>query len=95
MLGARAIDNRVAKLEELEAKKKAVEAEIEKVRAELTGEMVDLGTDELHGSKFLVSYKDIVSNRFDTTKFKKDHASLYSAYLRVSMSKRFGFKAVA
>ena len=89
MLGVRAIDNRVAKISELEARKAALEAEIEAVKSELKDEMSERGVDELHGSRFKVSWKEVVSSRLDSALFKKERADLYKSYLKSVSSKRF------
>ena len=89
MLGARAIDNRVAKIADIEARKRELNAELEALKNELKDEMSERGIDELHGSKFRVSWKDVVSHRFDSALFKKERGALYSEYLKVVSDKRF------
>ena len=95
MLGVRAIDNRVAKIEELEARKAAIVAEIDKVKGELQEDMVEKGVDELRGLHYKVSWKEVVSNKLDTTLLKKEHKALYDAYLKATSARRFLWKAVA
>ena len=47
---------------------------------------------ELIGDEHKASYKEVVSNRFDSAAFKKDgYADLYKAYHKPSISMRFNF----
>ncbi|UOF92965.1 YqaJ viral recombinase family protein [Fodinisporobacter ferrooxydans] len=39
-----------------------------------------------------VIWKSVASNRFDSTKFKKDHPDLYGQYVKESLSRRFSVK---
>ena len=95
MLGARAIDNRVAKIAELEARKADLVAEIDKIKAELQDDMTEKGVDELNGFHYKVTWKEVVSNKFDTTLFKKERKALYDAYLKATAARRFLWKEVA
>ena len=88
-MGNRAIDNRVAKLMELEAQKKAIEEAQEAIRAELKADMESKGVDEIKTGKYIIRWKEVVSNRFDTSSFKKDFLELYEKYSKKQASKRF------
>ena len=69
-----------AMIADLEAKAAAVK---ESIIADMDGaEMVEADI-------FTIRYQTIISNRLDTTTFKKDHNDLYSAYLKESTAKRF------
>lgn len=46
-------------------------------------------SEELLVGPYTVRYKVIVSNRFDTTSFKKTHADMYADFLKESTSRRF------
>ena len=46
-------------------------------------------TEELCVGTHMVRYKTIVSNRFDTTGFKKEHADMYANFVKASTSRRF------
>lgn len=45
--------------------------------------------EELCVGSYTVRYKTVVSNRFDTTSFKKLHADMYADFLKESTSRRF------
>ena len=78
-------DYEEAKADEDDAKKRKDEA------ANKLKEM--LGDSErgfVHDRK--VSWSNVVTNRFDTKRFEKDHAELYQGYLNTSTSRRFSIK---
>lgn len=45
--------------------------------------------EELLVGPYMIRYKTVVSNRFDTTSFKKVHADIYADFLKESTSRRF------
>lgn len=58
----------------------------------LKGYMTEEGIEELIGDEHKATYKEVISNRFDSTAFKKDgYADLYKAYQKPSASMRFNF----
>ena len=59
---------------------------------ELKNEMTARDVDELDTGTFKMSYKEVVSNRFDSKAFQKDNEVIYKAYLKESVSKRFTIK---
>lgn len=64
-------------------------AEMESVKDEVKAEMTARGIDEMTVSCFKVRYKEVSSNRFDSTEFKKTHSELYEQYCKKTVSKRF------
>ena len=88
----RQIDNRMNKLVELDEQKKALEAEIEKLKAEMQAEMGESETIET--DNFLIRWTHTVTNRFDSKAFQKDHAKLYTAYCKPQAGRRFSYAAV-
>ena len=48
--------------------------------------MLEHGIKSWDGGKFIATIaKDSVTNTFDTTRFKKDHADLYEQYIKQSV----------
>lgn len=88
-MGSRAIENRVRKLKELEAQRKAIVDQIEAIQDEIKKDMEAQGTDEIHTPNFVIRFKDVISRRFDSKLFKADHVSLYEAYTRPTVCRRF------
>lgn len=66
-------------------------AEYEKCEAKIKEQMVADGIDTLIGSEHKATYKEIVSNRFDSTAFRRDHADMYESYKKRSSTMRFTF----
>lgn len=73
----------------MEAEAKALKEAIE---AELKEMMETEGVDTLIGDEHKATYKEVVSNRFDSTAFKKaGHEDLYKEFSKPSKSMRFTF----
>lgn len=66
-------------------------AEYEKCEAIIKEQMMAEGVDTLIGSEHKATYKQIISHRFDSTAFKKDHADMYESYKKQSSCMRFTF----
>ena len=68
------------------------EAELERLEAEVKSHMTSEGIDTLIGDEHKATYKEVVSNRFDSKTFKADgYEDLYKAYTKPSKSMRFTF----
>lgn len=50
-------------------------------------------TEELTAGQYIIRWTSIVSNRFDTTAFKKVMPDVYNAYTRAVSSRRFSISA--
>lgn len=86
----RQIDNRLKKLAELEAQKKELEEQIKAIQEDLKADMGDL--EEIDTGKWIVRWTKSISNRFDTTAFKKAHSKLYKDFCKETESRRFSYK---
>jgi predicted phage-related endonuclease len=77
------------------AQYKLIEAEAkanrEAAEAKVKALMEENDIDTLLGDEHKATWKEIVSNRFDSTAFKKDHADMYKTYQKESKSMRFTF----
>lgn len=62
---------------------------VESLKSQLKSECIRRNEDEINTDVFIVRYKDVTSRRFDTESFKKEHAKLYSKYIKENVSKRF------
>ncbi len=51
--------------------------------------MTEQGVDTLTGDDFKITWKSVQSSRFDSKKFKADHADIYAMYTRKTETKRF------
>ncbi|WP_024295622.1 hypothetical protein [Lacrimispora indolis] len=88
-MGERAIVNRVKKLKAIEEQQTALKAEADKLKEEIKKEMHARGAEELKAGAFLVQWKTIIKNRFDSKSFQKEHKTLYSQYMSQTSEKRF------
>ena len=83
------IETRVAALQEWEAIAEEARAEAEAIRDQIKAEMLSRDTEELEAGRFIVRWTSVLSSRFDTTAFKKEHAEMYRQYTRQTASRRF------
>lgn len=83
------ITSKVHRLKKLQAKAADIETEIKAIQDELKSELIAADTDEMSAGIFKISYKEVISNRFDSKAFKATHADLYSQYTKQTTSRRF------
>lgn len=81
------MESKIAKLQEWEAL--AEEAKAEALRDEIKAEMLTRDIEEMEAGRFIIRWTSVLSNRFDTTTFKKDHAEMYKQYTKQTASRRF------
>ena len=74
--------------DELASKAKA-KAKADAIRDALKEEMLRLDTEELNAGAYIVRYTSVISNRFDSTTFKKLYADLYKDFTKAVSSRRF------
>ena len=82
----------VAKIEALTEWESVIEeakAEAEAIRDAIKAEMMERDTEELTAGQYIVRWTSIISNRFDTTSFKKVMPDVYQAYTKQITSRRF------
>lgn len=85
----RMIENRVKRLQEIEAQQKELETAAEAIRAELKADMEEKGLDELKTKNFILRWKEIISNRLDGKALKAALPDVYGQFCRASTSHRF------
>jgi predicted phage-related endonuclease len=64
-------------------------AEADSLRDEIKAEMLNRDTEELTAGQYIVRYTTVLSNRFDSTAFKKIMPEIYKAYTKQVSSRRF------
>ena len=77
--------------DELASKAKA---KVDAIRDALKEEMLRLDTEELNAGAYILRYTNIISNRFDTTTFKRLYADLYKDFTKAVSSRRFTVSSV-
>jgi len=70
-------------IKELETLKKEKENKLK----EMIGE-----AEKAYVGNYVITWKNVVSMRFDTKKFKKDHPDLYAQYAKETLYRRFSIK---
>lgn len=86
----------VAKIEALNEWENIIEeakAEAEALRDSIKAEMMERNVEELEAGAYIIRWTSILSNRFDTTGFKKAYGDLYKAFTKQTASKRFTISA--
>ena len=83
------ITSKIEALKELEALIDEAKAEAESLRDEIKQEMLNRDTEELEVGQYIVRWTSVLSQRFDTTAFKKVMPDVYKAYTKQVSSRRF------
>lgn len=87
------LEDRIAKMQEWENLAAEAQAEAEAIRNTIKAEMQERDTEELQAGRFIIRWTSVVSNRFDSSAFKKVHGDLYKAFCRATSSRRFTISA--
>ena len=80
---------KVEQLREWEALLEEAQKEAEALRDSIKGEILAQDTEELQVGAYIIRWTSVLSNRFDSTSFKKEYADLYKSYTKQVSSKRF------
>ena len=88
-MSTKEMESKIAKLQEWEALAEEAKAEIENLKDEIKAEMLARDTEEMEAGRFICRWTSVLSNRFDTTAFKKEHTEMYKQYTKQTVSKRF------
>lgn len=84
------LEAKVRELLELKRMKEEIEAEITSIEDGIKSVMGDEET--LLAGAFKVTWTPYNSSRFDSARFKKDHAELAAAYTKTTTSRRFSVR---
>lgn len=80
-------------LNKYEAMMEELKAEAETIRNTIKAEMEAREVEELIAGQYIVRYTAVLSNRFDSTAFKKVMPDIYKAYTKQVSSRRFSISA--
>ena len=80
-------------LNKYEAMMEEIKGEADAIRNSIKAEMEAREVEELIAGQYIVRYTAVLSNRFDSTAFKKVLPDLYKAYTKQVASKRFSISA--
>ena len=80
-------------LNKYEAMIEEMKAEADAVRDTIKAEMTERDTEELIAGQYIIRWTSVLSNRFDSTGFKRVCPELYKAYTKQVSSRRFTISA--
>ena len=80
-------------LNKYEAMMDELKAEADAIRNSIKAEMEARDVEELIAGQYIIRFTSVLSNRFDSTAFKKIYGDLYKAYTKQVASKRFSITA--
>ena len=83
------IVSKIEQLQEIEELIAEAKAEAEKIKDEIKAEMYKRNTEEMKVGKYIVRWTEVLSNRFDSTAFKKLFPDVYKEFTKVCSSRRF------
>ncbi len=80
---------------ELMSQIEQLQAEAEAIKDVLKGQMLERETEELEGNGWRATWHNTKSSRFDTKRFKADHADLYGQYTVKTTGTRFTLNQIS
>ena len=83
------ITSKIEALKELETLIEEAKAEAEALRDEIKSEMLNRNTEEMEAGQYIVRWTSVLSQRCDTTAFKKVMPDVYKSFTKQVSSKRF------
>ena len=88
-MSANEITTKIEALRELEELIEEAKVEAESLRDEIKAEMLNRNTEEMSVGQYIVRFTSVLSNRFDTTGFKRAYGELYKEFTKQTASRRF------
>ena len=79
----------IEQLKEWEAILEEAQSEVEALRDCIKAQMLERDTEELQVGAYIIRWTSVLSTRFDSTAFKKEHGELYKEFTKQVASKRF------
>lgn len=76
-------------LNKYEAMVEEMKVQADTIRNEIKAEMESRELEEMIAGQYIIRYTAVLSNRFDTTAFKKVMPEIYKAYTKQVSSRRF------
>ena len=83
------ITSKIEALKDLESLIEEAKAEAEALRDEIKSEMLSRDTEELEAGQYIVRWTSVLTQRFDTTAFKKVMPEVYKEYTKQVSSRCF------
>ena len=89
-MSANEIQSKVRELKELKLMQEELAAEITAIEDALKAAMGE--QEEMVCGEYKLTYQTVISSRFDSTRFKKEHADLAAAYTKATSYRRFSVR---
>ena len=89
-MSANEIQSKARELKELKVMKEELEAEIAAIEDALKAAMGE--QEEMFCGEYKLTYQTVSTSRFDSTRFKKEHADLASEYTKTTTCRRFSVR---
>ena len=87
------IITKIELLNEYEEMLEEIKNETEALRDAIKSEMLAQDTEEMIAGQYIVRWTSVLTNRFDSTAFKKVMPDVYKAYTKQVSSRRFTITA--
>ena len=87
------LESKIAKMQEYEALAEEAKAEAEALRDEIKAELPNRNTEEVTTGKYIIRWTSVLSQRFDSTAFKRAMPDVYKAFTKQVSSRRFSISA--
>lgn len=65
------------------------QAEAEAIKDSIKAEMLEQQTEELEAGTYIIRWTSVLTNRFDSTAFKREYGELYKRFTKQISSRRF------
>ena len=83
------LETKITKMQEWEALAEEAKAEAEALRDEIKAELTRRNAEEVTTGKYIVRWTSVLSQRFDSTAFKRAMPDVYKAFAKQVSSRRF------
>ena len=87
------ITSKIEALKELEALIEEAKAGAKSLRDAIKAEMLNRNTEEMEAGQYIVRWTSVLSQRFDSTAFKKVMPDVYRSFTKQTASRRFSISA--
>lgn len=83
------INEVIKEIKEYQAMQDELKRQIDELKAQAIEYLADNEIDEFLSDEGKITYREVISKRFDSTSFKKDFADIYAEYQKATSSMRF------
>lgn len=83
------LESKARNLQELKDFEMEIKSEITALENEIKALMQEQDTEEVTAGQYIIRWSTVLTNRFDTTAFKKVMPEVYQAYTKQITSRRF------